>query len=221
MVDRLLLNRWVSRAGNFAFLASAVLFVKSLVSGWKPESVLVVALLIVGVLLMAAPRVERWRLRSRSVELDVDVKFFQPFLVHIDKDTDGHRSLLRYTTPNVTITNQTDVTMSLRFQLLVAVTENAAGLTEVFVPYSSLFHGDQRQLPDPLEVPPRKTVVGTLVFSLWPISITENKLGGKFESFGKLEKGKGFAMRVCVTDLASKPQRTAVFPTHSLEWSYP
>jgi hypothetical protein len=66
-VDRVLLNPWVSRAGNAAFLIGVALFVSKYVSGWNPLLLLALPLLAVGVLLMAAPYVGRWRERRHEV----------------------------------------------------------------------------------------------------------------------------------------------------------
>jgi hypothetical protein len=63
-VDRILLNPWVSRAGNAAFIISVALLVKRQVSGWKPETLLIVVLLAAGVVLMALPYLARRRTRS-------------------------------------------------------------------------------------------------------------------------------------------------------------
>jgi ferredoxin-like protein FixX len=62
-VDRLLLNPWISRAGNAAFLISVVLFVVRVLSGWNPLTLMIAVLLAIGVLLMAAPYFGRWRQR--------------------------------------------------------------------------------------------------------------------------------------------------------------
>ena len=66
-MDRILLNRWVSRAGNAAFIISVLLFVKRQVSGWKPETLLIVVLLAAGVVLMALPYLAR-RKQSKGLE---------------------------------------------------------------------------------------------------------------------------------------------------------
>src|SRR5438046_6640192 len=66
MLDRFLLNPWISRAGNLVFLISVALLVKRFVSGWKPETLLVVILLTAGVMLMALPHFAK-RLRKQPM----------------------------------------------------------------------------------------------------------------------------------------------------------
>jgi len=59
-MDRLLLNPWVSRAGNASFLLGVVVFAYRIVRGQDPLWLIVILLLIVGVVLMATPHVARW-----------------------------------------------------------------------------------------------------------------------------------------------------------------
>lgn len=63
--DRVVLHPWVSRAGNVAFLAGAVLKAVDLATRASVSTVLVVILFVIGVVLMAAPLVGRW-LNSRD-----------------------------------------------------------------------------------------------------------------------------------------------------------
>lgn len=60
-LDRVLLNPWVSRAGNASFLIGAVLFVVRFVSGWDPLFLIAIVLLAVGVALIMAPYLAHWR----------------------------------------------------------------------------------------------------------------------------------------------------------------
>jgi hypothetical protein len=65
-MDRVLLNPWVSRAGNLSFLIGVVVLVYRLLAGQDPLWVLTIALLAIGVVLIAAPRVETWRLPAAA-----------------------------------------------------------------------------------------------------------------------------------------------------------
>lgn len=75
-MDRILLNPWVSRAGNAAFLIAAGLFLWGFVSGLDPVLLVGVVALVTGVLLIAAPRARRWQL-SRADDLDSRLRDFQ------------------------------------------------------------------------------------------------------------------------------------------------
>lgn len=65
-MDRLLLNPWISRTANAAFLVSVVLFIVRIVKGWSPLTIVVVVLLVIGVTLMVAQFVERRRQRRAA-----------------------------------------------------------------------------------------------------------------------------------------------------------
>ena len=57
-MDRVLLNPWVSRAGNLSFLIGVVVLVYRLLRGQDPFWVITIALLAIGIVLIAAPRIE-------------------------------------------------------------------------------------------------------------------------------------------------------------------
>lgn len=59
--DRVVLNRWVSRAGNTAFLGGIVVAIIKAAKGADVLTVATVALLALGVALMAAPPIQRWQ----------------------------------------------------------------------------------------------------------------------------------------------------------------
>lgn len=77
-MDRILLNPWVSRAGNLSFLIATGVLVYRLVRGQDPLWVLTITLLFVGIVLMAAPRFEKWRLPRESPSWSVQADAMGP-----------------------------------------------------------------------------------------------------------------------------------------------
>lgn len=88
---------------------------------------------------------------------------------------------------NVRVTNTSDQLVGLDFVLHVPLEENPSGLTELVIPEETS-HFFQPQMPSgvrpyfqcPLEIEPRRTVVGYVGF--WLMSIHEKPLGGDVPS---------------------------------------
>lgn len=106
-MDWLLLNPWVSRAGNATFLVGVVVFVVRLVRGWDPLTILVAVLLGVGVLLMAVPVVARRRPRTPKSDKTSEVQ--GDLSVEIEhEEWDNFKHKARILEIRVKVTNHTD-----------------------------------------------------------------------------------------------------------------
>jgi hypothetical protein len=112
-MDRILLNPWVSKAGNATWLIGAIAFVYGVMSGWDPFVVIGVILVAIGVVLIAAPRIKKWRTGFPRLMLDAN-------LIHYDEvdasDEDAAHMDVRVP---VKVTNQEPTRpVSLEFRLL-------------------------------------------------------------------------------------------------------
>src|SRR5687767_14586821 len=67
-MDRVLLNPWVSRAGNATFIGGVLLYVAKLVGGWDPLNLLAVLLIAVGVVLIGGPRLRKQWVKRHAWE---------------------------------------------------------------------------------------------------------------------------------------------------------
>lgn len=167
--DRILLNPWVSRAGNAAFLTGAALFVVRLVSGCDPLLLVAVVLLAAGVLLIAPQYLGRWR--DRRLPLQRVQAAFPPsefemislFVEIADDEDSGWRT--RVTLRDARITNRArDAGLSLSFRL--SFRSKTKELKERI-----LLPDPGEGVPSPLNVAPTTSEKGDIVFS------TETKAG--------------------------------------------